>query len=243
MTLVGVDFSHVQYRLKAGRTTEQSSAILEEILAEYGVSIFSFTYYGCHPHAVRPLRYDYSSAELANWHRHFNENQYDRIDNTILTVYQSTVPIYWNLEAQLLAAKTEKERQMRRDGQKLGVIDGLSIPIHGPNDDFANLTIQRHRRQIQSLALRRNQYHFMIIGYLYYERIGRCLLASLSGKPSFSLSKREMQCLQLVAQGLTIAQIAKQLSLAERTVNFHIQNCNKKLGTKNKHASVHKVFG
>lgn len=240
---MGVDLAQLEHYLKAGRTTEQTSTIIGKILAQYGITIFAFTYYGQHPHATQPLSYDYSSAELSSWHQHFNESDYDRVDTTILKVYQSTVPVYWNLAQQLVEAQTEKERQMRRDGQKLGVVDGLSIPVHGPNNDFASLTIQRHQRQMQDLALRRNQYDFMIIGHLYYERIRRCLLKALPGKQPFALSKREMQCLQLVAQGLTVGQIAEQLSLAERTVNFHIQNCNRKLGTKNKHASVHKVFG
>ena len=238
-----MDVSDVQRRLRRGKSPDQVSSIVGELLDQLGVTIFSFSYYGHHPHASQALRYDYTSAELASWHQHFNENQYDRIDTTISEVYQSTVPVYWNLEQQLAAAKTEKERKMRLDGQQLGVVDGFSIPIHGPHDDFASLTIQRHQRQMETLALKQHQYTFLAIAHEYYQRIQQCLLKDISADPAKNLTKREMQCLQLVAQEYSVAQIAKTLSLTERTVNFHIQNCNKKLGTKNKHASVRRVFG
>jgi DNA-binding NarL/FixJ family response regulator len=44
------------------------------------------------------------------------------------------------------------------------------------------------------------------------------------------LSDRESEILTLVARGLTSAEIAEQMSLSKRTVDFHIDNARAKLG-------------
>ncbi len=48
------------------------------------------------------------------------------------------------------------------------------------------------------------------------------------------LSEREREVLALVAEGLTNAQIAEQLSLSESTVKFHLQHIFEKLGVTNR---------
>lgn len=54
---------------------------------------------------------------------------------------------------------------------------------------------------------------------------------SLTPKES-TLTKREVEILQLVAKGRTSIQIAKQLSLSKFTVDTHRKNIHKKLGIK-----------
>jgi DNA-binding CsgD family transcriptional regulator len=57
-------------------------------------------------------------------------------------------------------------------------------------------------------------------------------LARVSGEPSlnFGLSKRELEVLRLVAQGMTDAQIAEQLFISYRTVTTHLSSIFNKLG-------------
>jgi DNA-binding CsgD family transcriptional regulator len=51
---------------------------------------------------------------------------------------------------------------------------------------------------------------------------------------SASLSDRELEILDLVANGLTNDQIAKELEISKRTVDNHVSNIIKKTGTKNR---------
>ena len=44
------------------------------------------------------------------------------------------------------------------------------------------------------------------------------------------MSAREIEVLRLVAQGLTIKQIARTLNIAEKTVDNHIQHIYAKIG-------------
>jgi DNA-binding CsgD family transcriptional regulator len=55
---------------------------------------------------------------------------------------------------------------------------------------------------------------------------------------SVSLSPRETECILLVSKGKTSKEIARCLTLAERTVEFHIQNAMKKLGVSTRSQAV-----
>jgi DNA-binding NarL/FixJ family response regulator len=71
-------------------------------------------------------------------------------------------------------------------------------------------------------------------------RVASKLMAEVSsphrGAPS--LSAREREVLQLVADGLPTKQIANNLSIAERTVKFHVNSIFRKLGADNRAQAV-----
>jgi DNA-binding CsgD family transcriptional regulator len=52
------------------------------------------------------------------------------------------------------------------------------------------------------------------------------------------LTAREVEVLRLVAQGLTDAQVAKQLVISPRTVNFHLTSIYSKLGVSSRSAAT-----
>ncbi len=53
-------------------------------------------------------------------------------------------------------------------------------------------------------------------------------------KPPASVSDRELEILNLVANGLTNMEISKQLEISKRTVDNHISNILTKTGAKNR---------
>ena len=65
--------------------------------------------------------------------------------------------------------------------------------------------------------------------------LGRMREGSSGGVP---LSKRELEVLQVLAQGLQNKEIADQLSIAERTVKFHVSAILRKLGAGNRTEAV-----
>jgi DNA-binding CsgD family transcriptional regulator len=56
--------------------------------------------------------------------------------------------------------------------------------------------------------------------------------------PIRHLTKREIEILRLVAQGLTDAQIAEILVISPRTVNAHLRSIYQKLGITSRHAAT-----
>jgi DNA-binding NarL/FixJ family response regulator len=54
------------------------------------------------------------------------------------------------------------------------------------------------------------------------------------GEPPGGLTQREIDVLRLVAEGYTNARIAHEMSIAERTVAFHVSNVLEKLGAESR---------
>ncbi len=61
-----------------------------------------------------------------------------------------------------------------------------------------------------------------------------------AGHPSYpvGLTAREMEVLRLVAQGLSDAQVAEQLVISPRTVNWHLTSIYSKLGVSSRGAAT-----
>lgn len=215
---------------------------LQAYLSSVGIRTFSFTYYAYHPHSTNELKYDMCSENYKRWHQHYLTEQYNDLDSTLSEVYHSRLPIFWDIQTQLNQAACKRERQMRLDSIDFGVECGLSIPLHGPLHDFAILLLVQMRGETCLTSYKVMQYEFMSAALCYFQAIQKHLISGLSSEKKLGLSQREIQCIQLLANEFSLSEIAKSLSITERTVNFHFQNINKKMGTKSKYQSVTKAL-
>ncbi len=232
----------IERLLKSARSVEQLNGGLERFLAEFGITTFAFTYYSYYPNSENKLKYDYSSANFAHWHKHYISENYEEVDSTLDIVYRACLPIFWDLEQQLKEAKTSREKQMRLDSLEFGSLKGLSIPIHGPQEDFAIFLVVQMKGQTCLDNWQEVQYELFNVAYLYYTYLQKLLLKNLAPPEKTELSKREIQTLTLIAKQYSIEAIAEALHITARTVNYHIQRLNKKLGTSNKYQSVIKAL-
>lgn len=69
-------------------------------------------------------------------------------------------------------------------------------------------------------------------------RIAGKIMSSAAGPASDNLSRRESEVLKLIGKGLSNKQIASSLSIAERTVKFHVASIFRKLGAENRAQAV-----
>lgn len=230
-----------QQKLKAARTTETLAVVLEAGLKAKGIYYYTFHYYDGHPRTGTPLKYNTCAKMLCSWQAYFNENHGDLFDTTLLTVYDSYLPYYWQIKEQLKHARSETEYVMREKLKHLKLIDAYTFPVHGPYEAFSTLTVYRHQTQVAMLDLPGQQFELLLMAQLYSHYIHKCLLKETSEVQALHLKPREMQCLQLIARNLSVKHIAQKLCITERTVNFHIQNLNKKLGTRNKYESLRRA--
>ena len=192
---------------------------------------------------INKHKFSYASATLKPWHDHYVQHNYDQVDHSLEAVYDTTLPTFWNVKDQILAATTPREKQMREDSLAFGVVKGFSIPIHGPREDFAILIASQRAKESWIDQHPERKYELMLLGHCYYAAVRRLLLKeAVTGKNQYNLSARELQCLTLMAQQYSVSQIASKLFITERTVQFHIQKINKKLGTHSKYQSIQKAL-
>ncbi len=217
---------------------EEVNSALKAVLKRYGISMFTYTFYSLNPHSKEKIKYDACSDNYLAWHEHYLAEGYDNIDTTHNLVSKHGLPLFWNIQEQVKEAKTEKERQMRLDSIKFGVIKGVSIPLHSTHEDYANFLVAQYKNETCLDKWHEIQYDIFVIAHFYHQYIQNFILQELEPLKEHCLSHREMQCLLLTAKQYTVEYIAQQLDISERTVNFHLQNINKKLGTRNKYQSV-----
>lgn len=228
--------------LKKTTRLSQLQLIFQAFLAQYQITHYAFTYYSRHVNSHNKIKYSYASKPYKSWHDHYLSERYEDVDSTMTTVYRSAIPIHWDLQQQLTEAKTERERQMRLDSIQYGAEKGVSIPIHGPFEDFASFVLVQMKGETFLNHWQNVQHEILAAAYFYYEEIKRLLLENHQGDETYDLSPHQIQCLLLTAKQYSVAEIGKKLGITERTVNFHLQKTNKKLGTKNKHQSVAKAI-
>jgi DNA-binding CsgD family transcriptional regulator len=114
--------------------------------------------------------------------------------------------------------------------------------VHGPEQDFLTLTLHQFRGETCLEDYATKQFEWMIAAQIFYHYIRKILHFDKAPHSAYHLTPREEQCLALTAKSWRVEQIAKELNISMRTVNFHIQNANKKLGTNNKYQAVYKYF-
>ncbi|MBN8739205.1 MAG: hypothetical protein BGP24_09455 [Lysobacterales bacterium 69-70] len=124
-------------------------------------------------------------------------------------------------------------RPLLRQASDAGMTGGLTIPLAAPDTLWAIMTFAtRQRCTLRDLAP-------SIAPALYF---ASCLQATLSrlagdngGRPV--LSPREREVLHWAAIGKTSWEISVILGTSERTVNFHLANAARKLGTRGRSAT------
>ncbi len=236
-----MNISDFDQKLTICENLKQAESVLKQYLSAYHFSCYAFTYYAGHIKTGQPLHFDCVSQDLLPWHRYYLQEKYADVDRTLEQSFLQTKPLHWSVHEQLSQAKNIRERRIREESIEFGIDMGLSIPVHGPNGDFATMTLHQLQGEHCLKQYETLQYEWLAATHIFYHYIKKILLAHARyDQKAIPLSKREKQCLSLTAQDCRVEEIALQLNISPRTVNFHLQNANKKLGTRNKYQSIHR---
>ncbi|MFJ4194790.1 autoinducer binding domain-containing protein [Pseudomonas sp. NPDC089534] len=167
------------------------------------------------------------------WNTHYEQENYVDSDPVVAHCNRSMLPIVWNEE---LFSKTPKLWNAMLDHE---LQHGWSQSFHHEESGLCSiLSLGRKHCPISPLELYE---HF---GYMFYvtshlsEMLARTLPRKPPGARQPHLSARELEVLKLSAAGKTAYEIARILSLSERTVNYHVQNVIEKLNVCNKISAV-----
>lgn len=232
----------IQQQFLYAATIAQLNQFLHSFLSSLNITCYSFTYYSYHPNSPTKIKYEYSSEKLRLWHEHYLAENYDEVDTTLESTYHEVLPVYWNIDQQIKDAKRPREKQLRLDSKVFGTVQGLCIPVHGPQDDFACFMVKELRSESCLKNWQALQFVLFDLAYIYYNCLRRLLIKIQSEEKPYQFSKREMQCLNLIAARLTTNDIAKKMQITPRTVNYYIQKINKRLGVKSKYHAVAKII-
>jgi DNA-binding CsgD family transcriptional regulator len=226
----------IKVLMSQAKTIAELNLILRNYFAAININSLAFTYYNKHTKTGSKLIYDWVTPALEPWHNYYLESGYADVDRTLESSELSLLPVFWEVKKQLRSSKNVREKRLREESIAFGIDKGLCIPLYGPDGDFVVLVVHQRVNETGLGHWKEHLDTWLGITHTYFHFLRRLL-----GKKTLckvSLTKREKECLRLTADGMRLELIAQYLNITERTVNFHIQNANKKLGVANKYLAV-----
>ncbi|MGH8658046.1 MAG: LuxR family transcriptional regulator [Gammaproteobacteria bacterium] len=179
------------------------------------------------------------SAYCPEWFSHYEAMGYMKADPTILHCQTQILPLCWD-EVDFSANENGKiARQIMTEAREFGLKSGFCIPVHGANGEVAVLSFASSVEPGKAKAriLEGIPYAQFCSGFIH-EAANRVLNASQLLLTKDTLTRREKECLLWAAEGKTAWETSQILDVAERTVNFHLQNATAKLNVSNRAHAV-----
>lgn len=209
----------------AGRNLEDVKARFIQIVDRLG-----FEHFACCSH-VDPLNPPDGAVLLHNYPHEWRCELYDRglyrIDPVLQYAERTLIPFHWNDPA-FLQALDNRQHAMLKRARDYGLHYGFTVPIHLP----WRPVLAKASCSVVTTSIRMAPVNYQVIQltslYLYNAISQRTRCAHPVHQ--ISLSERERQCLELVAQGKSDWIIGQLLNISEHTVHRYIETAKRRLG-------------
>lgn len=172
----------------------------------------------------RPLMYLHNRFPL-KWQENYDNKKYHLVDPSWNHAKYSTVPFFWSDLDRL----NPDQNAMVEDAKRHGLRSGVLIPFHG-RSGYSLLWVMSSNEEAQC----REELEYAkakaydILPFIY-EAVNKVVFGD---KPI--LTKREIDVIYWVAEGLSTEEVAKRIYISPVTVEKHVANACKKLEAKNR---------
>jgi LuxR family quorum-sensing system transcriptional regulator SolR len=220
-------------QLHALLTTQCEHELFKELAAIARELEFDYCAYGLRT----PLPISRPQVVMFNnyppaWQARYQEKDYLAIDPTVHHGMRSLLPIIWTDDVFASA------RELWEDASSYGLRVGWAQSIHDAYGIGGMLTMARSDELLSEKEIRTKRLKMAWLTQVAHFGMSRKLTAKLMPETDIRLTDREVAVLRWTADGKTSSEISEILDISERTVNFHINNGIKKLGTVNKLAAA-----
>jgi len=172
------------------------------------------------------------------WAQVYDDEAYIEIDPRIQLVYDRSTMVVWNAED--FYGRSARLNRFLSDAARFGVRSGACFTLHDVNHNGVLVCYNSCRQRIDVEQVERNLGTLYAFGTHFHEVFMRNVVER--GIPSrlrgAALTNREVQVLGLVARGLTDEDISMKLSVAPRTVKFHMDSARTKMCAANRQEAV-----
>jgi len=166
------------------------------------------------------------------WQKHYVDHRYLGIDPILRHARQSVLPLVWT--ERLFNIETE----FWEEAHSYGVSYGWTKACSDRNGVSTMLTLARSAEPLCDDELEQKSHMLEWLSQIGHVGMSEALLPKVVPEMLVRLSEREIEALRWTAEGKTAAEIATIMCIAERTVNFHLNNAVAKLGATNKTAAT-----
>jgi DNA-binding CsgD family transcriptional regulator len=174
-------------------------------------------------------QYGYGTYPM-EWAARYQEQNYLRIDPVVMGCYQRFHPVDWKR----CDWSSKAARALQAESIEYGIGNqGYSIPIRGPNGQFALFTVNHTcDDETWEAFTEKNRRELILIAH-YFNQKALEFEPNRTPDAAQPLSPRETDALTLLAVGYNRAQVAETLSISEHTLRVYIESARFKLGAAN----------
>lgn len=186
----------------------------------------------------------WSTAPSA-WSSRYRQANHAAADPRVTLTVRRIAPVIWD------SADLDGDAAQRRflaEAARHGIRSGVAVSFRERAGARAIVALDSaaspfSEARCASLAARLGE--LMLFAAALHEHVLQPRLIRLDKAPkprASGLTSRERECLRMAANGLTSGDIGDKLSIAERTVNFHMRNALRKLDALNRPEAIAKAL-
>jgi len=172
------------------------------------------------------------------WAQLYDQEAYIEFDPRIQLVYDRATMVVWSAED--FHGQSPRLNKFLNDAARFGIRSGACFTLHDVNHNGVLVCYNSSKNRIDVEQVQRNLGTLYAFGAHFHEIFMRNVVER--GLPSrlrgAALTNREVQVLGLVARGLTDDDISLKLSVAPRTVKFHMDSARTKMCAANRQEAV-----
>jgi DNA-binding CsgD family transcriptional regulator len=165
------------------------------------------------------------------WMERYWREEFFRIDPVYAASRTGFLPIDWRT----LDLQSPDAHYFFSEAARYGIgALGMSFPMRGPDGDAGAFSFTANVKPEEWDAFKnRNQSEIAFVGLYFHERVIRIWSDEHGLKVRPSLTARERECLQLLAEGDPPKKIATTLKLSEAAVRLYLKRARARLGAVN----------
>ncbi len=211
--------------VRAVKHREDLCPVLDELCIRYGVSHMTFLVV-CSGDGSSLFPY-YCTTYPESWTATYVDQRYFNIDPVIDVMRWGFLPVDWSS----LDRHAAGARRFFSEARAHGVgARGLTIPIRAPNGERCLFSVTSKLPRGEWSSLRASSLHeLQILSHHLHETVFHAIGFRKPNRTR-KLSRRETQCLQLLARGRISKQIAADLGISENAVRLYLRSARLKLG-------------
>jgi LuxR family transcriptional regulator len=220
-------------------------AVIDEL--RHVITSYGFSYYGVirYPKQTEdPVGLMLAGQWPDMWPQIYLSKKYVLSDPTVRYLAYAQRPFRWkdSLAAFREDAHYRRMEQMMADASSHGLRDGYTFPIYGRNGILGYMTLGGRPVDLSPVeislldAIARKTFWRL----LEFRGDAQALL-EVSGADT-RLTRREMEILQYLAEGMTSVEIGKHLKISNHTVDWYMNGLQHKLKSKNRQHAVAVAF-
>jgi LuxR family transcriptional regulator, activator of conjugal transfer of Ti plasmids len=182
------------------------------------------------------------STYPTSWTDHYFARRYEAIDPVFSIARTTGTPLRWGKDVATLGL-SEPQKQLFDEAAGFGIRNGLTLPLAASGEAFSALTIVADEKPAKfNRIVDRNLRTLQLMAVTFHAAVRRkhWLTGAVDG---VKLTVREIECLDWSARGKSAWETGSILGIAERTVEFHLDNARAKLGVRSRYQAIARLKG